>query len=391
MAEEVAPLTDEEKYELALQTEHELARLARTYTIMERNRAEFMQAGACGKLAKHRKVLNIFIKEQKIILTDLAVASAGARVKEDVKLSSKLGHLLVEYDEFDNEIRTERNYTKEIEDQIQMVKKKTLDLAAQQISDDKYQERVLKGEQTVQTLENKLEVQVKKFCAICSDNKFITFYLNERTEFNKIWAKLIKNLCIGKKFMIDLIEQATIAYDQREEWVSKLQFLRTKAHNELVAHIQEMREMQRKRDNDVKLQEFFATKGQKRFLKDLEDIYLKKRQKNKALIEVNLENYLNLLIAIREFAHIDHIPEIAKEFLNQEEENFAKFKYVNDLNKQMEELSLRYEKVVNKKNEAAQKIAELHAVEQKLNAILGGMGTLFKLFRCDNNPLIHML
>ncbi|ENN82144.1 hypothetical protein YQE_01481, partial [Dendroctonus ponderosae] len=325
MAEEVAPLTDEEKYELALQTEHELARLARTYTIMERNRAEFMQAGACGKLAKHRKVLNIFIKEQKIILTDLAVASAGARVKEDVKLSSKLGHLLVEYDEFDNEIRTERNYTKEIEDQIQMVKKKTLDLAAQQISDDKYQERVLK--------------------------KFITFYLNERTEFNKIWAKLIKNLCIGKKFMIDLIEQATIAYDQREEWVSKLQFLRTKAHNELVAHIQEMREMQRKRDNDVKLQEFFATKGQKRFLKDLEDIYLKKRQKNKALIEVNLENYLNLLIAIREFAHIDHIPEIAKEFLNQEEENFAKFKYVNDLNKQMEELSLRYvmQKLTHKK------------------------------------------
>lgn len=83
---------------------------------------------------------------------------------------------------------------------------------------------------------------------------------------------------------------------------------RTKAHNELVAHIQEMREMQRKRDNDVKLQEFFATKGQKRFMKDLEDIYLKKRQKNKALIEVNLEHYLNMLIAIREFANIEHIP-----------------------------------------------------------------------------------
>lgn len=73
MAEEAPALTDEEKYELALQTEHELARLARTYTIMERNRAEFMQAGACGKLAKHRKVLDIFIKEQKNILTDLAV------------------------------------------------------------------------------------------------------------------------------------------------------------------------------------------------------------------------------------------------------------------------------------------------------------------------------
>lgn len=72
------------------------------------------------------------------------MASAGARVKEDMKLSRKLGHLLVEYDDFDNEIKTERDYTKEIEDQIQMVKKKTLELAAKQISEDKYQERVLK-------------------------------------------------------------------------------------------------------------------------------------------------------------------------------------------------------------------------------------------------------
>lgn len=82
----------------------------------------------------------------------------------------------------------------------------------------------------MQTLENKLEVQVKKFCAICADNvqlrSDIQHLLNERTEFNKIWDKLIRNLCIGKKFMIDLIEQATIAYDQREEWVSKLQILR---------------------------------------------------------------------------------------------------------------------------------------------------------------------
>lgn len=45
-------------------------------------------------------------------------------------------------------------------------------------------------------------------------------------EFNKTWDKLINNLCIGKKFMMDLIEQATIAYDQREEWVSKLEILK---------------------------------------------------------------------------------------------------------------------------------------------------------------------
>ncbi|KAL1489851.1 hypothetical protein ABEB36_013783 [Hypothenemus hampei] len=424
MAREAPPLTDEAKYELTLQAERELARLSRTYTIMERNRDELMRTGVSGRFAKHKKVLDIFRKEQNNILTDLAVASAEARVKEDLKVSRKLANLLDEYDEFDNEIKTERNYTKEIEGQIQIVKKKLLELAAKQISDERYQERMLKGAQTVQTLENKLEVQIKKFCSICAENiqlrQEIYHLLRERTDFNKIWDKLIKNLCVGKKFMLDLIEQATIAYDQREEWVSKLRILRTKASNDLVIHIQEMHEMQRKRDNDMKMQEFFAVKGQKRFMKDLEDIQLKKRQKNKALIEANLENYTDLLNNIKEFMQEDHVPEIAKEFLNQEEENFAKFKYVNDLNQQMEELSDElteyykeidkqkvfiesktiqqgetlkgYEdKVIKKQQEVNKEETELHDIEARLNTIFTGIGTLFKLFRCDNDPLIHML
>lgn len=73
MAQPPPPLTDEEKYELALQSEHELGRLMRTYTIMARNREEYMIAQSGGKLAKHSKVLNIFRKEQTNILTDLAV------------------------------------------------------------------------------------------------------------------------------------------------------------------------------------------------------------------------------------------------------------------------------------------------------------------------------
>lgn len=73
-------------------------------------------------------------------------------------------------------------------------------------------------------------MQIKKFCAIGAENvqlrAEIHHLLNERMEFNKTWDKLINNLCIGKKFMMDLIEQATIAYDQREEWVSKLEILK---------------------------------------------------------------------------------------------------------------------------------------------------------------------
>lgn len=98
--------------------------------------------------------------------------------------------------------------------------------------------------------------------------------------------------------MLDLIEQATIAYDQREEWVSKLQILRQKAHNDLLTHIHEMRILQRKRDNDAKLQEFFAVKGQKRIMRDLEEAEQLKRQIVRENVEKKLERYLNMLVTI---------------------------------------------------------------------------------------------
>nr|XP_023013515.1 coiled-coil domain-containing protein 63-like [Leptinotarsa decemlineata] len=415
-------LTEDEKFELQLQAEQELGRLARTFTILDRNRAQFGDTG--GKLAKQERVLNIFKKEQKNILTDLAVASAPARKKEDEKRSNELSNLLKEYDDFDEEIRIQKSYLNEIDGQIKIVKKKVLDLGSKQITDEKYQQRVLAGEKTVQTLENKLEVQIRKFCAISSENiklrQMINHLLIERNEFNKIWDTLINNLCVGKKFMLDLIEQATIAYDQREEWVSKLQFLRIKAHNDLITHVQEMRVLHRKKDNYAKLQEFFAVKGQKRVMKDLEKKQMMKRQMFKGQMEKRLERYLQIMLSIKEFTGEERVQTVAKKFLDQEEENFGMFKYVNHLNKEMEELTdnlgkLQFQideqnalhemrrvqqedKIVTLRNKFAsieektnKKAEELKQVEHKLNEIIKGIGTLFKMFRCKNDPLIQLL
>ncbi|CAH1982704.1 unnamed protein product [Acanthoscelides obtectus] len=422
MRPEKKELTEDDKFEHHLQQEAELGRLARTYTILDRNRNQF--GGPSGKLAKTRRVLDIFRREQRNILTDLAVASADARKKEDERRSKMLAQLLEEYDTVDEEIKVQKAHLNEIDDQTKMVKKKVLDISSKQITDEQMHQRVIKGEKTVHTLENKLEMQIKKFCAISARNvklrEEIQHLLIERTEFNKIWDKLINNLCIGKKFMLDLIEQATIAYDQREEWVSKLQFLRSKAHNDLLAHIQDMRVMQRKRDNDEKLQQFFAIKGQKRVMRDLEEKKIERRQQNREQLDEQLERYFSIMEEIKTFTGTETIGEIAKQFLDQEEVNFGMFQYVNFLNKEMEEISdelgtlhneideqkqlhmtregqqgnrleelnQEFETVEKKANDKTQ---ELRNVEQKLTTIMTGIVYLFKMFRCKNDPLIQLL
>lgn len=53
-----------------------------------------------------------------------------------------------------------------------------MDISTKQITDDKFQQRALQGDRTVHTLENKLEVEVKKFCAISWENKRLRENIN---------------------------------------------------------------------------------------------------------------------------------------------------------------------------------------------------------------------
>lgn len=69
---------------------------------------------------------------------------------------------------------------------------------------------------------------------------------------------------------MDLIEQSIGAFEQREELCNKLQNLESKSENEQNLHLQEMRELQRKLDHDIKLKEFFAIKSNHRVNAELE-------------------------------------------------------------------------------------------------------------------------
>lgn len=98
----------------------------------------------------------------------------------------------------------------------------------------------------------------------------INHLLKERAYFNKSFQQLVTRLNSGKKVMVDLIEQATLAYDQREEAQNRLQALKQRGKQDLQQQSQEIRELQRRLDHDSKLQEFLGVKGQRRIMADLE-------------------------------------------------------------------------------------------------------------------------
>lgn len=53
-----------------------------------------------------------------------------------------------------------------------------------------------------------------------------------------MWQSMVTQFNDGKKYIMELIDQSTLAYDQREELYNKLQVLKDRNENDKIMHIQ---------------------------------------------------------------------------------------------------------------------------------------------------------
>ncbi|KAJ8911287.1 hypothetical protein NQ315_015290 [Exocentrus adspersus] len=413
--------TDKEMITMA---EEELARLQRQLRIMEEDRVAFSDETK-SKLEKQRKIIQTLKKEKQKILEDITVATCTNQKRKDLKLTNQIYKLLEEYERYCKLVQEEKDNMKELEVQIKKLEQEIRNMKPKSaVTEEDYRYRLTSGQQAVKTLQNRLDNAVKRFCALLTENKSlredIDHLLKEMNHYNLVWEKLIKDFNSGKKYMVDLIEQATLAFDQREEWCSKLEALKKRAQNDFVAHSEEMREVQRQLDHDLTLREFLVVKGQRRILRDLEE----KERMRKELEVQNLENqlqvYQDTLKQIQQFCQEEDTHRIASQFVKQEEENFALFNYVNELNHEIESLNITLADLKEKIEEqvelsqarAKERQATVKSLEEdfketlrkadededavkkaqnELHDVLSGIENIFTLLNCDRGPILELL
>lgn len=232
---------------------------------------------------------------------------------------------------------------REMEEQITKTLKQISQVRENERTETKYNETIVTNHRTIAKLENRLDVVNKRAGVVMGENAIlretIDHMLQERATFNVMWDKLVTRLNDGKKHLMDLIEQATQAYDQREELCNKLQLMKDKGQNDKYAHIQEMRELQRKLDHDAKLQEFLEVKGQRRSNVELEEREAQRKKRMKEELERQHEDYEATMQRIKTFSNEKDVEKLVTKFIKQEEENFALFNYVNELSHEVEALT----------------------------------------------------
>ncbi|KAL7288946.1 hypothetical protein TKK_0016909 [Trichogramma kaykai] len=416
-----APAQDE--LELEAMAETELGRLKRQYRIMENDRLAYAE-DARNQMRNQRNIIAKYEHEKAELVLAIKAAKSPGNAKADESASERLAGLLRQRGDFVERIKLERDQIREIDEQILKLSKEVHALRAKVRTDHQIKEASEKHERTVAILENRLEVATQRFNGLVTENAELRLeidgLLKERAQFNAMWSRLNGQLNSGKGVINDLIEQATIAFNQRDEELSKINALKERGMRDLKSHTSEMCELQRTIDNEMKLQEFLGVKGQYREMADLN--VKREAEKEQRIKEMRdkIDTYNHILKLVMKFTGEEEIDKLIAQFLKQEEENFALFNYVNELNDELEALQARVNELRAAIDEARalnvhrgqQQIDTLDSIGRELKQqteradqaedklkqcnrlierLLVGIDELFQSIGCDNSPILELL
>ncbi|XP_067613816.1 coiled-coil domain-containing protein 63 [Eurosta solidaginis] len=402
----------------------ELERLQRQHRSLQLELRSLLEEKA-KELKKQNHLITVLQQAHQKLKDEMNTLEGGTHARKNTNREKRLSFLQKQNTELQQILQGERVKLWELEGHIKKVEKEIDGLRKNEVTDSCYKENIGKVQQSIVKLENRLDVVNKKCSDVLTENcklrDSINHMLQDRANFNDMWQSKVTQFNEGKKLIMDLIDQSTVAFDLREELCNKLQVLKDRSENEKIMHIQEMREMQRRLEHDAKLQKFFDIKGQKRINPELEQREANKKLALKENYERQLEEYNAIIDDIKELYDVEDTDSLAAQFKRQEEENFALFNYVNELSHEVETLNdttqelseeierqktEHEEKQLKQKTEALdylnnelEKIAA-EAVETserkvllntRLDHMLQGILDIFKLLSCDDAPILNVL
>ncbi|KAF0757174.1 coiled-coil domain-containing protein 63-like [Aphis craccivora] len=318
----------------------ELAKLQRQYMLMESNKKAYTEEMG-SHLAKQKKIISSLEQEKVNLVEHVNMDKNKRKETNDLHLKECLVEKWNEYLCVKDELTDQKKCHDDIEKEILKIQNE-LDLIFKQreCSAGKSKNKVeCDLQRHEELLENKLHVKTVKFNKVLTENarlrNEIDNLLVQRSQFNEAYKALMARLDDSKQIMMDLIEQATSAYEQREDAQNRLINMSDVDKQQIALHKAEVKELQRQYDRDLKLQDFLSIKGQHRVLMDFERKEEEKKQNELGNRKEQAEKWIDLMGWLQMYVGESNIDRIVDLFVRQEEENFALFTYINELNSEV--------------------------------------------------------
>ncbi|CAK1542813.1 unnamed protein product [Leptosia nina] len=326
--------------EMEKMAEDELSKLQRQFRVMEVDRATVMSS-VRPTLRVQRNLIGTLSSQLDNIMTQLRLTKSAANMVHNARTREKLIVLLKDHERYSSEVREHRSNITELDFLLKQVQKEIKQLRSKGTGMEGTTD-ALNNQTIISQLENRLNTAMTKFNSVNSENYNMRLQidrlLRDRQFFNNVWKGQVRRLMEGKSQILDLVEQAISTYDQREEWCSKLDALKEKAAVDYRKHCLEVRELQRQLDHSLKLEEFLRTKGTVRLTAADAKAEAKKLEQQEMEMRT-YNNYVNILDTLKEYMGEEDVEKLMQEFTRREEENYALFNYINEVNSELKNLS----------------------------------------------------
>lgn len=417
-----APMTPWERFKADRFDERELTRLQGIY----RNYAncKFAIKEDKNQTKNILKSLEQLKKERRSIKANLAVATATTHIHEsELHMACLAAHVHCQ-EMIQRSIEEVRQQIAHLWSQNKRIAYERFQTSKTALTDLQHSMNLKRAQRNLEINENRLDVSRKQEYVQVAANTKLRYYINhmlyDRALFNKLWQQMIVQLCFDKKFLIDMVDRAVLAFNQGATLCTELDVLREKSIRDKRAHIVDMRDMIRRLDADRKSHEFLEGKGFDRKLMDLEPREYRRRQefRNDKMDKIGF--YKKIIDKMVQFSNVKDIQGAIDSFIKSDDEYFAHFNYMNSLNYQIEFLNECLNKIYRKIDDQRQANAELAQAQlnalqqhqddldatkansaevnehdrnnaQELHHYFETIDELFVTLRCDRTPLLVQL
>ncbi|XP_019911296.2 coiled-coil domain-containing protein 63 isoform X2 [Esox lucius] len=199
--------------------------------------------------------------------------------------------------------------------------------------------RTLHQKKHIRIMEDHVNQATATYDKLLSRNKELREEIEHLRRQRCTFAQM--NLCLSQKLlsqhnvMDDLVEKSLLAYDQRSDALARMLAVRERSKRETGLCLTEMTELKRVIDHYMKLRSFMVKKSKERVPMG-EDEDTKKRKAEQAEREQmggqSLETYKALHQLIVEVGGDNNLGQIITLFMEDEDNSFAYFNYMNELN-----------------------------------------------------------
>lgn len=318
----------------------QIVRLGRQYKVMEGSRITYEEEMNM-QLAKQKAQLQHLLEQKERVGTTDGLSKAG-KIRLSEETQAIMG-LLDKKKLLEKQVRLAKMDLNETKVQLFKADNELLSLRTKRMTGFKSSPELTRELlKRMHLLESKLNIAHVEMNKVMTKNtgyrQEIKHLLKERYRFKELLDERIQLLHEGKKTVLDMIEQATIAFEHREEAQAKLDSLMEKNISLKEMHTQQMRDLDRLYYTDTERVEFLTIKVRTR---EAQDSQSKKEARGEKQELLQLTNtYNKIMDELADFLSPEaDIEGICDAFKSGEDENFAVFNYVNEVNCEAESLN----------------------------------------------------